>query len=209
MEANQKVRWAAAAGLMAATLLLSGCVEDTNKQNPYAKLVAREQPTPKPVAMIDPTAVPVRDDISGIQQIWPIMPWLRDTSTGKPVGFRCLVYFVSRQTEKGAFVSGPIVITLSEIISLPGGDAERRPLHTWELDQAAATGFRVRKLAVGGYYYGFILRWPDQLKLAGKRVEVQLSYKRGDGTLVSAAPHSMQVVGAAATTPPGTVRATQ
>ena len=44
-----------------------------------------------------------------------------------------------------------------------------------------------------GYYYGFPLRWPDELRLEGKLVEIQFGYQRRDGSVVLSAARRLRV----------------
>lgn len=192
-------------------LCCPGCT-DLNK-DPYAAARRPEQPRSTGPAYIDPTAVAVRDDIVSIQSFWNTMPWLIEQVSGRAIGFRVLTYFVSRETEKGAFVSNPVVVTMYDVRLTADGQALRTPLHTWELDQAAATGFRVRKRAIGGYYYGFVLKWPEHINPSGRRIEVQIAYTRSDGVQVQATPRALNVPApavrlphAASPAPAGSVR---
>ena len=53
---------------------------------------------------------------------------------------------------------------------------------------------RVNKLAIGGYFYGFVLQWPRELSLEGKRVEIQFGYERlSDGQIVLSSARSFRV----------------
>lgn len=145
---------------------------------------ARRENRPTSGAIIDPEKIPPRDDVVSIQQFWNPYPWLTDRGSGKIVGFGVPVYFVSAQTEKGVFVPGTILASLFEVRRTREGPPQRIPLHLWELDARQALRFRVRKQAVGGYYYGFLLTWPDDLNLHGREIEVGFSYRRLDGTVV-------------------------
>ncbi|QOJ14949.1 MAG: hypothetical protein HRU75_09965 [Planctomycetia bacterium] len=171
--------------------IAAGCAEPA--KDPYAGVGRPPSVAVAPPAYIDVMAVPVRDDIVSVQCFWSAVPWIQDSATGKTVGFRVLTYFVSRDTEKGAFVSNPVVLSMSRIGMDAAGDFVREPLHEWTLDQVAATGFRVRKRAVGGYYYGFVLRWPPNVDPSGKRIEVQIGYRRADGVLVQSTPRGFDV----------------
>jgi len=145
------------------------------------------------VPTIDPTAVPTRDDIASIVQFWPTVPWIKDGATGRVNGFRATVYFISSADELGAFVSGTIMARVFVLTPDARGNVERRPVYQWGLDEQAAMPFRVRKRATGGYYYGMVLKWPDELDLSGRQVEIVFSYIRGDGVEVKATPRSYRV----------------
>ncbi len=158
---------------------------------------------------IDPTRVRTRDDIVEIYQPWPQTPWLYD-EFGRVVGFRVRTYFISGTTQKGAFVPGTIVIKLSEVHRLPGGRYQRIALHTWEFSERDALGYRIRRLALTGYSYGFVLRWPQELDLAGKTIEIAFYYRRLNGSVVRGLPRRFRVpvsgerpVRTAPTTEPG------
>ncbi|MBK8914606.1 MAG: hypothetical protein IPM64_08430 [Phycisphaerales bacterium] len=171
--------------------MAGGCAEAP--KDPYAGVGRPPSMAVSPPAYIDVMAVPVRDDVVSVQCFWSALPWIQESATGKTVGFRVLTYFVSRDTEKGAFVSNPVVLSMSRIGMDEQGNFIREPLHEWTLDQVAATGFRVRKRAVGGYYYGFVVRWPPNVDPSGKRIEVQIGYRRSDGVLVQSTPRGFDV----------------
>jgi hypothetical protein len=141
---------------------------------------------------IDPTQVPTRDDIVSIIHYWEPLPWVIGPQRN-PIGFRAPTYFVSGQTDRGAFVSGPVTIRLFVLERAASGARVRREAHAWELDESQAMNFRVRRRAVGGYWYGFILTWPDALDLGGKMIEIEFSYRRPDGRVVSDGGHRLRV----------------
>jgi len=177
-------------------MLLLGC-ESPPASHPKGPepILGRRAPTPKP-KYIDVSRVPERDDIVAVYHFWHQMPWLRD-SLGRVVGFKTRVYFQSAQTQKGAFVPGRIFVWLRSIEPDPQGGYRRRDLHFWELDRDAAYGFRVTRESVAGYSYGFALRWPDDLRLEGREIEVEFAYERRDGRLIRGRPHRMRVPGPA------------
>ncbi len=140
---------------------------------------------------IDPTKIETRDDIFQIVQFWPQMPWLQRTD--RVVGFKVTVYFRSGETRLGAFVPGNIFVWVYELQPAARGRRERKLAHMWELDQAGALGYRVRKRSIQGYYYGFPLRWDDGLGLEGKLVEIQFGYERGNKQLVLSEPRQFRV----------------
>lgn len=147
----------------------------------------------EPKKQIDPTRVELKDDIVQVIQFWPQDPWLQEGD--RIVGFRVPVYFVSGETEKGAFVPGDIFVWLNELQAGPDGRRTRKPVHVWELSEAEAAPFRVTKRAIGGYYYGFPLKWSADLRLEGKQVEIQFGYERADKRVVlgSARPFRVRI----------------
>jgi len=181
------------AGLGLALLLVcSGCQSRPRSQPPLSPFRAEPGPPDARKVEIDPTKIPTRDDIVQIVQYWPHWPWLRQGD--RVVGFRVPVYFRSAETGKGAFVSGHIFAWVYELVPTPDGGRERKLAHVWEFSAAEAMGFRVRKRAIGGYYYGFILRWPEELTLEGKHIEVQFGYERQqDKRVVLGAPRTFRV----------------
>ncbi|MFQ5805203.1 MAG: hypothetical protein ACE5I3_01995 [Phycisphaerae bacterium] len=149
---------------------------------------------------IDSTKIPTRDDIVQIIQYWPQVPWLQERE--RIVGFRVPVYFVSGQTEKGAFVPGNIYVWVYELVPGEDGRRQRKLVHMWEFDQGDALGFRVNKRAVGGYFYGFPLTWPKELALEGKEIEVQFGYERTDKGVLLSPPRRFSVPVPAGYQPP-------
>ena len=149
---------------------------------------------------IDPTKVETRDDIFQIVQFWPQMPWLQRAD--RIAGFKVTVYFRSGETRLGAFVPGTIFVWVYGLEPSARGRRERKLAYMWELDQAEALGYRVRKRSIQGYYYGFPLRWDDQLRLEGKLVEIQFGYERRNRQLVLSEPREFYVPIPAGYVPP-------
>ncbi|RMF76472.1 MAG: hypothetical protein D6744_12275, partial [Planctomycetota bacterium] len=81
---------------LALTPLFCGCQTQTKRSGAPPTVLGAPGDSPPP-KYVDAAAVPTRDDIVSIHQFWPQVPWLRDTS-GKAVGFRVPVYFVSGET---------------------------------------------------------------------------------------------------------------
>lgn len=158
-----------------------GCVEQRGIDVP-----------PGPIA--DVTRIRTRDDVVAIRTFWSPVPWLTD-SDGRAVGFRVPVYFVSGQTELGAFVPGEIEIKLYAVERRSDGRSERQLVHEWKFDEAAATPFRVRKRAVAGYFYGFMLTWPEELDLSGRTIEIAFSYHSRSGRAVEGPAKQLPVPG--------------
>jgi hypothetical protein len=109
------------------------------------------------------------------------MPWLQHAD--RIVGFKVTVYFVSGQTEKGAFVPGNIFVWMYTLEPTADGRRERKLAYVWEFKESESVDYRVTKRAIGGYYYGFPLTWPPELRLEGKQVEIQFGYERMDKTV--------------------------
>ncbi len=140
---------------------------------------------------IDPTRIETRDDIVEIIAFWSPTPWLFDSD--RVIGFKVPVYFVSGQTEKGAFVSGDIFVWIYELKREPNGRYRRELAHMWQFTERESMGLRVTKRARMGYYYGFPLRWPDELMLEGKLIEIQFGYQRHDGSVVLSSARRLKV----------------
>lgn len=173
--------------------MLAGCQGPEPKSEPIKPIFAggssgEPQKRPDPV---DVEKVETHDDIIAINDIWQQMPWLGDVD-GQVVGFKVPVYFQSGTTGKGTFVPGTIRCRLNEIAHTAKG-AQRLTLQTWELNDKEAFGFRVRRKAITGYYYGFRLRWSSDLKLSGRDIEIQFEYQRKDGRVVASAPKRFKV----------------
>jgi hypothetical protein len=129
-----------------------------------------------------------RDDIVAIQQYPPTDPWLRDEE-GRVNGMRTRVYFLpaagEQQVPKGIFVPGTIHAALYVLFPRPDGSYERQLAHEWDFNERGAEGFRIRRPSVMGQSYGLILRWPMELDLAGREIQITLSYQRSDGEAIA------------------------
>ncbi len=179
---------------LAAAALLVTAIGGCQTQQPEAGLRSRPSgPTERPpsTAMIEPTEVEARDDITSIVTFWSQTPWI--LREGQIVGVRAATYFVSAQTQRGVFVPGDIRVELRVIDRLRDGRRVRRSIHEWVLDRAAAMDFRVRKRAIGGYYYGLLLIWPQELALEGRSIELVFRYQRLDGREIEAPPKHFEV----------------
>jgi hypothetical protein len=146
---------------------------------------------PKRANEIDPTRIRTVDDVVNIAQFWPQTPWLQVGD--RIVGFKVTVYFVSGQAEKGVFVPGNIFVWLYELTPTERGTRERKLVHVWQFNESEALGFRVNKHGVMGYYYGFPLRWPTELALEGKLIEIQFGYERTDEQVVLSSARRFRV----------------
>jgi len=136
---------------------------------------------------IDSTGIETRDDIVQIVSFWNQPYWLQDSERVR--GFKTTVYFVSGQTEKGAFVPGNILVWIYELTPTGHGNrTERKLVHGWQFNEREARPIRVNRRAVGGYYYGMPLQWPSELHLEGKQVEIQIGYERLTGGVVLSSP---------------------
>ncbi|MCG3129264.1 MAG: hypothetical protein CHACPFDD_04185 [Phycisphaerae bacterium] len=172
-----------AAALLA--LSVAGC-QWPQQHKPVSYSVGADNATAKPVPAIDAAKIAARDDIVELIQFWQPVPWLFDAST--PVGFKVRVYAVSAASGKGAFGTGAFEATMHVIERDEKGQLTRKLVHRWTFNQQDATGFRITKLAAGGYSYGFMLNWPKEAKVCGKHVEINFSYQRGDGRVVKGSP---------------------
>jgi hypothetical protein len=126
----------------------------------------------------------LRDDIVAIRQFYSTEPWIRDAE-GRYTGVFVRVYLVSAETEKGAFVPGTIKAAMYALTLRPDGTYQRELMHEWSFDQQQAAGYRVRKSSVLGDSYGFVLRWPAELELMGREVQVMFSYQKEDGEVIA------------------------
>lgn len=183
-----------------AGLWLAGCTSESSsappktvQHRPLGGIRGVESASPPPPPPIDAAAVRTADDIVAIHNFWQPMPWINSPLNDRIGGLRVPAYFVSGATGEGAFVSGTILVRLYLIEPPRRGEQVRRLVHTWKFDEPAAMDFRVRKKAAGGYFYGFILLWPESLRLDGREVEVQFGYEGLDGRVVNGATRRMRV----------------
>ncbi len=147
---------------------------------------------PEKTAYEDIEKIPKRDDIIRINQFWAQDPWIYD-SVGRAIGFKVPTYYISSETEKGAFVSGRIFVWLHVVQRARSGELVRRTVHMWQMEQAESFLFASRKKAIIGYFYGFILTWPRSLDLGGQTLEIEFAYERGDGRLVMSSGKTFRV----------------
>ena len=181
------------AGLAAGVIGGSGCESSRVGTSPGSAWLGQQRSNNKPADnRIDSTRVETRDDIVQIVSFWNQPYWLQDIERVR--GFKSTVYFVSGYTEKGAFVPGPIDIWVYEMVPTSTGRYERRLVFTHQLNAAEAMAMRVNKLAVGGYYYGFLIQWPIDLYLEGKQVQIQFGYERqADKQVILSSPRTFEV----------------
>lgn len=125
---------------------------------------------------VDAATATERDDIYEVINFWAMEPWL--TESGRIVGFRVSTRFISSFDDKGAFVPGRIFIWLYGFGTNVDGQVERKLLHVWDMDRDEAMGWRITKRTRTGLAYWFLMRWPDELKLEGRRIEVEIGYER-------------------------------
>ncbi len=130
----------------------------------------------------------LRDDIVAIQQYPPTNPWLRDEE-GRVVGLLTRVYFLpsagQQETPKGVFVPGVIKAALYAMLPRDDGSFERVLVTEWSFDQNEAQGLRINRPSVMGESYGLVLRWPNSAGIAGREIQVVLSYQRLDGESIA------------------------
>lgn len=191
----------AAAGLLGLSV---GCQAPGGKPasggNLGPLLIGKQQQSKPDSNYIEIESVPRKDDIVQIVQFWNPVPW-KYNAFNQPVGFQVPTYFISSETEKGAFVAGTVYAWLHTVGRDPTGQLVRKTVHMWQLGPEESFLFAVRKLAIGGYFYGFILTWPGSLDLSGQTVEIEFGYERGDGKLVMASPRMLRVPAQASSSP--------
>ncbi len=174
------------AARVACLLLLAATHSGCEAPQPFAT-----PPRGDASAEVDAARVPTRDDIVAIRQFWSQLPWLRRGE--RIVGFQATLYLISGETSRGAFAPGRIVAWLYEVPPGATTDEERKLLHVWELDSQQSLGYRVRREAVMGYHYGFVLTWEDQVEVSGKLVDIVFGYERLDGRVILGAPKRFRV----------------
>jgi hypothetical protein len=181
------------AAVLAAALLSAGCQAFQPKQQnaEQQSIIGGGVPTKQDKAavqaqQVDVVRAPEHDDIFEIASLLPSNPWLRQS--GKVVGLRVPAYFVSGTTRKGAFVPGTIFAWVYGFEAGPDGKPVRVPLHVWEYDRTAAINWRVTKKVAMGNPYMFLLRWPDELDLNGRYIELELGYERARDKSVDTSP---------------------
>jgi hypothetical protein len=129
-----------------------------------------------------------RDDIVAIRQFYPAEPWLYDED-GRVTGTAPRVYLVGAADTagqmQGVFVPGDIKAQLYALRALPDGGYARDLVHEWTFDRHRARDFRITKPSIMGNSYGLVLRWPPELRLAGREIQIAISYTRANGDVVS------------------------
>jgi len=165
MMSGDKTSWKALllSGTMAATLLLGlGC------QSPGGGAATAD----------------LRDDIVAIRQYYAAEPWIRDEE-GRVTGIAARVYFVAPKTPlgdfKGVFVRGPIKASLYVLSYRPDGTYERKLAYEWTFTAQQAASFRIPQPSVMGYSYGLYLRWPPELDVMGREIQLMFSYRLPSG----------------------------
>lgn len=153
--------------------------DSNNKQEPTVTIVSDRE----------------RSDIVQVINFVPTNPWLIfDPLDGRIDGFKCTIYLGAnidskvegkRDGIKGFFGDGTIIVQLFEDVAETGKRSEMKIAHTWELTPEDAYPWRAREMSLLGWGYGLRLQWPAELKLAGRKVAILVSYKRTDGRLIS------------------------
>ncbi len=150
-----------------------------------------------------------RDDIVAIRQYYSTQPWTWDPE-GRVSGILARVYFLptgdAKGNLKGTFVPGTIRAQLHALSLRPDGTYARELLHEWVLPPDEARPFRTVKPSILGESYAFVLRWPSELKVAGREIQVTFSYQRQDGRVVSQPSTRFRVPLPGATQPPPATR---
>lgn len=124
--------------------------------------------------------VRLRDDIVAIRQFPATDPWLRD-EFGRICGLNARVYFVSAETGKGAFVPRTIHVDLHSLGILPDGTYDRELIYQWEFSEPLIRDLRMWRESVMGQSYGLVMRWPAELDLANREIQLTYRYTRRDG----------------------------
>ena len=129
-----------------------------------------------------------RDNVVMIRQFYAADPWIRDAE-GRVSGVLVRVYFAAAakddEVPKGILVPGTIKATLYALAPRPDGSYERRLAYEWTFDEQQAQGYRVRRVSRMGYSYGLILRWPPEVDVVGREIQIQFSYQREDGKVIT------------------------
>jgi hypothetical protein len=137
---------------------------------------------------------PKRNDIVRLVQFWNPSPWLYD-STSRVIGFKVPTYFISSETEKGAFVTGKVFAWMHLVEPNEQGELFRRTVHMWQIEPDEVFQFASRKKAIGGFFHGFMLTWPTSLDVAGRTIEIEFGYQRDDAHLVMGSARTFLVPG--------------
>lgn len=167
--------------------LTHGCESTHSRPSPGSTWSTQNAPRRDPNAnRIDSTRIETRDDIVQIVAYWNQPYWLQDSERVR--GFKATVYFVSGESEKGAFVPGNMFVWIYEMVPAGRGRFERKLVHGRQFSEAEALALRVNKRAAGGYYYGMILQWPRDVYLEGKQVQIQFGYERQSNKQVVLSP---------------------
>lgn len=144
------------------------------------------KPDPKN-AEVDVTKTEEHDDVYEIASLLPNNPWIRGQGS-KIVGLRVPAYFVSGTTRRGSYVPGTILAWVYGYEADAAGNPQRVPLHVWEFDRTEAMNWRITKRSVMGYPYMFLLRWPQEIDLEGRTIELELGYERQKDKQVVVSP---------------------
>jgi hypothetical protein len=151
----------------------------------------------------------LRDDIVAIRQYYSTQPWTWDPE-GRANGILARVYFLPTADPqgnlKGVFVSGPIRAELHTLNQRPDGSYARDLLHEWVMPPDEASVFRTVKPSILGDSYAFVLRWPTELKVAGREIQITFCYQRQDGRVVSQPSARFRVPMPGAVQPPPATR---
>ncbi len=145
-----------------------------------------QQPRNNGTPTINAATIPSRTDIRRVHAFWRTNPWI--TVDGRLRGIQVRTYFVSAETERGAFVDGDIVMRMFARDANEQGELERRQLYEWILTPEQAMGFRVRKEAAMGYSYGLVLSWPSELRFPADEVDFVVGYRAPGGRFVATPP---------------------
>jgi hypothetical protein len=130
----------------------------------------------------------IRGDIVAIRQFYAIDPWIFDDE-GRVTGLMARVYFVAPRAKdgepKGFFVPGTIDVTMHVLNPRPDGTYERVSVYNWSFSPRQAEGFRITKASAMGDSYGLVLRWPPELNVMGREMQITFNYARDNGEVVT------------------------
>lgn len=146
------------------------------------------------------------DNVVMIRQFYAADPWIRDEE-GRVAGVLARVYFAAAarddEVPKGIFVPGTIKAELYVLTLRPDGTNERVLVHEWTFDEQQAQGYRVRRTSRMGSSYGLILRWPPEVNVTGREIQMQFSYKTQAGKVITQRGSRFRVPLPAGTPEPG------
>lgn len=162
------------AGATLLLLVLAGCQTPGAAAPPGSTI-----PAPPPGS--------VSDDIVAIMQYHAAEPWLRDEE-GRVTGITARVYFLAarpgRGDFKGYFVPSAFSAGVYAMLRRTDGTYARELAYEWHFDPALAAAFRVTKPSLMGESYALPLRWPAELNLMGREIQIEVRYQRRDGNMV-------------------------
>ena len=154
----------------------------------------------RPPGPPDVRFVPTSDNIVKIVKFFPKEPWLRFRHDIAPAvdGIKVgALFLIDGTTGRGMFGEGTIVVDLYRIDVDPQGYEIPTQVYQWTFDTEQAMPFRARKRTVQGWGYQLRLHWGD-LDLAGREIELRISFRRLDGQVVHSSGQRFRVPAARA-----------